>query len=592
MTRVYDDPARFKDDAIDGFAQAYARYVARVPGASGFVRAGAGRPGKVSVVVGGGSGHYPSYAGIVGPGFADGCVLGDLFTSPSLTQVHRVARAAEQGGGLVLSFGNYAGDRLNFGAAQERLAAEGIDTRIVYVTDDIASGSSQEVDRRRGIAGTFTVYKVGGAAADRGDGLDTVERLMRAANAATFSFGVAFDGCTLPGQAAPLFTVETGRMEFGLGIHGEAGIRSTEWMPAPLLAQSLVDSVLAERPQGAGPRAAVLVNGLGATKYEELFVLYGHVHRLLAAAGVEAVLPEVGELVTSLDMAGCSLSVTWLDDELEQCWRAPADTVAFRRGQPDPRLPRVAGVALAATAPALRAVEKIDASEASIAAAAVARDALDAMLATVVAHEEELGRIDAVAGDGDHGLGMVRGLGAAVDAAGQAGGGAGTVLSAAGEAFADVAGGTSGILWGLFLSTIGTTLGDVEPVTGVRICAALRAGAGTLQRVGQAELGQKTMLDALLPFVDALDGGVEAGAPLAEAWLSAADTAERAAAETAALTPKVGRARPLAARSVGTPDAGATSMALIARAVGSVLASPPCAAPLNPSPPEGATPNV
>jgi dihydroxyacetone kinase len=582
VTHVFDDPSRFKSDAIDGFADAYARYVTRVAGASGFIRATASRPGKVSVVVGGGAGHHPSYAGLVGAGLADGCVLGEVFTSPSATQIHRIARAAHHGGGIVLAFGNYAGDRLNFGVAQQRLAADGIDARIVFVTDDIASAPPAESHRRRGIAGTFTVYKVGGAAADRGDGLDDVERLMRAANAATFSFGVAFGGCTLPGQAEPLFSVEDGRMEFGLGIHGEPGVRSTGWLPAPDLARTLVDEVLAERPRDAGSRAAVVVNGLGATKHEELFVLYGHVHRLLAAEGVEAVLPEVGELVTSLDMAGCSLSITWLDDELEACWRAPAATAAFHRGASnEPGLPAPAR-SKAAVADAVPATAPPSASAASIAAAGVARDALAAMLATVVEHEHELGRLDAVAGDGDHGTGMVRGFRAAVAAAGRVDGdvGVGTLLDAAGAAFGDEAGGTSGILWGLILSTVGNVLGDAEPVTARRLCDALRTAVEAMQRIGEARPGDKTMLDALLPFVEALDASAGAGSPLAEAWRSAADAAERAAAETAAWAPKIGRARPLAERSIGTPDPGATSLALVAGAVAPLLAQAPGAGPV------------
>ena len=266
MTHIYDDPAEFKEAVIDGFAAAYGRYVQRVNGASGFVRRGGPRAGKVSLVIGGGSGHYPSYSGVVGAGFADGCVLGDVFTSPSTEQVYRICKAASGGGGIMLSFGNYAGDRLNFAAAQERLIAEGIDTRIVYVTDDIASAAPEDHDKRRGIAGTFTVYKIAGAAADSGESLDEVERVMAAANKATYSFGVAFGGCTFPGQKDPLFTVERGQMDFGLGIHGEPGIRSSAWMPAADLAASLVEAVLAERPADADGRAAVGVNGLGAPK--------------------------------------------------------------------------------------------------------------------------------------------------------------------------------------------------------------------------------------------------------------------------------------------------------------------------------------
>ena len=214
-------PPDFKNDVIKGFATAYPQYVQRVEGASGFVRAGGPLEGKVSLVIGGGSGHYPSYNGVVGTGFADGAVLGDLFASPSAEQVYRVAKAADGGAGVVLGFGNYAGDRLNFGVAAERLINEGIDTRIVYVTDDVASASLEEQQKRRGIAGTFTVYKMAAAAAENGSNLAEVERVMRAANAATYSFGVAFHGCTMPGSDQPLFTVDEGHMDFGLGIHGE-----------------------------------------------------------------------------------------------------------------------------------------------------------------------------------------------------------------------------------------------------------------------------------------------------------------------------------------------------------------------------------
>ncbi|MCW2803017.1 MAG: D-erythrulose kinase [Propionibacteriaceae bacterium] len=568
MTHVYNDPAEFKDDVIRGFAAAYAPYVDRVEGASGFVRAGGPLDGKVSLVVGGGSGHYPSYSGVVGTGFADGAVLGDLFASPSAEQVYRVAKAANGGAGVVLAFGNYAGDRLNFGVAQERLVAEGIDTRIVFVTDDIASANPDEQHKRRGIAGTFTVYKIAGAAAEDGADLDEVERVMRAANAATYSFGVAFDGCTMPGADQPLFQVEKGQMDFGLGIHGEPGISSAPWMPAKELAAKLVQTVLAERPEDASGRAAVVLNGLGATKYEELFALFGDVADLLRTAGVELVEPEVGELVTSLDMAGCSLSVTWLDEELERYWVAPANTPAFRRGNAvvserfTTRRTVVDDVAEAVTA---------EASEASIASAVIARKAVAALNAAVEQHKEYLGQIDAVAGDGDHGIGMSRGSKAAAEAAAQAEGGVQTVLGAAGAAFGDKAGGTSGILWGLLLDGVGKSLGNAEEVTAARLAEAVRESAVNLKAFSKAELGDKTMLDALFPFVDSLVAEVGRGVALPQAWRTAAAVCVSAAEDTASLSPKIGRARPLAERSIGTPDPGAVSMGLIVTAVGEVL---------------------
>jgi D-erythrulose 4-kinase len=568
MTHIYNDPAEFPSDVIMGFAAAYPKYVQRVEGASGFVRAGGPLEGKVSLVIGGGSGHYPSYNGVVGTGFADGAVLGGVFASPSAEQVYRVAKAADGGAGVVLGFGNYAGDRLNFGVAAERLINEGIDTRIVYVTDDVASASPQEQEKRRGIAGTFTVYKMAAAAAEDGANLDEVERVMRAANGATYSFGVAFHGCTLPGADNPLFTVAEGHMDFGLGIHGEPGITSAPWMSAKDLAGKLVETVLDERPEGVSGRAAVLLNGLGATKYEELFVLYGHVNELLEAAGVVQVAPDVGELVTSLDMAGCSLSVTWLDEELEGYWLAPADTPAFRRGNvvvSERFTTRRTGAGHVA--------EKVtaEASEASIAAAVVARKAVDAIYAVVEENKDYLGRIDAIAGDGDHGIGMSRGSKAAAEAANEAEGGVETVLSAAGHAFGDKAGGTSGILWGLLLEGVGKELGNTEAVTAERLAGAVQWSAQHLKAFSKAELGDKTMLDALFPFVDTLVGQVDAGASISEAWRSAAEACRTAAKATASLVPKIGRARPLAERSVGTPDPGAVSLGLIVTAIGDVL---------------------
>ncbi len=569
MTHVYKDPAAFKDDVIRGFAAAYPGHVQRVEGASGFVRAGGPLDGKVSLVIGGGSGHYPSYNGVVGTGFADGAVLGDIFASPSAEQVYRVAKAGHGGAGVVLAFGNYAGDRLNFRVAAERLNEEGIDTRIVFVTDDIASADAAEQEKRRGIAGTFTVYKIAGAAAEQGADLDEVERVMRAANAATYSFGVAFAGCTLPGATEPLFTVERGQMDFGLGIHGEPGISSAPWMASDQLAAKLVETVLAERPEGTSGRAAVVLNGLGSTKYEELFALFGDVSELLGSAGVELVSPEVGEYVTSLDMAGCSLSVTWLDEELETYWLAPADTPAFRRGDtvPNPKFTERRTVTEESAAE-----ETAEASEESIAAARVARRVVAALSATVEQHKDELGRIDAIAGDGDHGIGMSRGAKGAAEAAEATQGGVQTVLVAAGAAFGDKAGGTSGILWGLLLDGVGRSLGNTEQVTDERVARAVRESAENLKKFSKAELGDKTMLDALFPFVDSLVGGVAEGRPLAEAWAAAAEVCVQAATETATLVPKIGRARPLAERSVGTPDPGAVSMGMIVTAIGEVLA--------------------
>jgi dihydroxyacetone kinase len=575
MTALFDDPAAFAEDMPEGFADANANYVVRVPG--GVVRSSRTRPGKVAVVVGGGSGHYPAFCGVVGGGFADGAVVGNVFTSPSTADAVSVGRHANGGAGVLFITGNYAGDVMNFERAVEELAAERVPARYLVVTDDVASAPESERTKRRGIAGDFTVFKVASAAAEAGYEFDDVVRVATAANDFTRTLGVAFAGCTLPGAAGPLFTVDAGRMGVGLGIHGEPGIADADLPTAAELAELLVKRLLAEVPSSAGDKVAVILNGLGRTKYEELFVVWRTVSRLLRDSGLTLIEPEVGELVTSLDMAGCSLTITWLDDELERLWCAPADTPAYRKGA----LVREAND-IARSRPELNTtalgsettVAVPPADETSRAGAAVAVAALRQMADAFENAAPRLGEIDAVAGDGDHGRGMVRGTNAALaaaDAAAAAGAGLGTVLSAAGAAWAADAGGTSGALWGAALQAAGTQLGDHGQPSSSDVVAVVGTTYAAIARLGNARRGDKTMLDALGPFGESLAEAVSRGESVADAWALAAGTATEEAAATAQLRPKVGRARPLAERSVGTPDAGAVSMALCLEAVGEVL---------------------
>jgi len=571
MTHLFDDPTRFMEDMLVGFLDANHRYVVGVPG--GVVRATQTRRGKVAVVVGGGSGHYPAFCGVVGQGFADGAVVGNIFTSPSTDDAYHVGQAASGGSGVLFSTGNYAGDVMNFDLAQERLRAAGIDTRNVYVTDDVASAPVAEIAKRRGIAGDFVVFKVAGAAAEAGYDLDEVERVARRANDRTRTMGVGLDGCTMPGAVDALFHVPAGKMGVGLGIHGEPGIAEEDLPHAADLARLLLDKVLVEEPADSNKRVGTILNGLGATKYEELFVVWKTVSALLRERGYTVVDPEVGELVTSLDMAGISLTLVYLDDELEKFWKAPADTPAYKKGS-----------ALASSdAKARSSVVEQDAVAAVVGGSAesqrlagVAFAALQAMAEAIKEAEPELGRIDAIAGDGDHGRGMVKGVTfALVDArlALEAGGGVASVLGAAGDAWAAKAGGTSGVLWGSALRSLGDHLGDdLTQVDAVDVAAAVRAGADTMQRLGKAKIGDKTMLDALLPFLDELEVRAAGGEDLASAWTAAAQTATAAAEATTLLRPMVGRARPLAERSVGTPDPGAVSMAMCLRVIAKVLA--------------------
>lgn len=571
MTRLFNDPTAFADEFAEGFAAANRRTVRAVSG--GVVRATAVPPGQVAVIIGGGSGHYPAFGGLVGQGLAHGAALGNIFASPSAGQVYSVAKAAESGGGVLFAYGNYAGDVLNFDAAQDRLRADGVACQTVTTTDDVSSAAPAERERRRGVAGNLCVFKIAAAAAEEGRELAEVVRLTRLANDRTRSFGVAFGGCTLPGADAPLFEVPPGRMAVGLGIHGEPGLSETDVPTADGLAEQMVGELLRELPDGltepTGARVVPILNGLGSVKYEELYVVFRRVAQLLEAAGAVIVEPEVGEFCTSLDMAGASLTLFWLDDELEPLWLAPADTPAYRKGT----VTAAAVVEPAATETA-EGTDLPPASDESRAAAVIIDAALAEVEEILDASVEELGRLDAIAGDGDHGIGMQRGARAARAAAASAlaaGAGAGTLLIKAGDGWADRAGGTSGALWGVLLRELGKRLGDTDPVSSAVVAEGVAAARDGVIDYGRAEVGDKTMVDALVPFADTLAGAIGEGAELVDAWRRAADAASAAAAGTADLLPRKGRARPHAEKSLGTPDPGAHSFGLIVGAVGAVL---------------------
>lgn len=570
MTYLYNDPDSFASDALHGLQKAFSEEVAVVHG--GIVRATETPRGQVALVLGGGSGHYPAFAGWVGPGMGHGAVCGKIFSSPSASQVYSVARNVENGGGVILGFGNYAGDVLHFGLAAEKLRAEGIDVRIVRVSDDIVSASQDQHRDRRGIAGDFPVFKIVGAAIEAGLGIDEAERVALKANDATRSFGIAFDGCTLPGADAPLFHVQKGLMGVGLGIHGEPGIRDEKLGTAAEIADMLVDGVLAEQPirasQGFDGRIVVLLNGLGRVKYEELFVVYDSVAKLLESHGLEVVKPEVGEFVTSLDMAGLSLTVVFLDDELERYWLAPADTLSYRRGVNSP-----VHRPLRATfwEPGEDPIPQASSDSRLVAQRIV--DVLESFNGVCIREEAEFGRIDAIAGDGDHGQGMKYGSHGALEAARAAvvgGAGARTTLVLAGQAWAESAGGTSGALWGAALTAAAGAFSDSAGFDSRTLVSALSRGIEAMRQLGGAQEGDKTLIDAALPFRRTLDDAFT-GENLAYAINAAANSALTAAYATSRLVARKGRSRVLAEKSVGTPDPGAVSFSLLMQDLGESL---------------------
>ena len=555
MTHLVNDPADFADEALDGLVAANHRYLRKIHG--GVVRSTRVDEGQVAVIVGGGTGHYPAFAGWVGPGLAHGAACGNIFSSPSASQVYSVMKAAHRGAGVFVSFGNYAGDVLHFGQAAQQLRSEGVDVRILTVTDDLASAPAERAAERRGIAGDLAVFKVAGAAAEAAYDLDAVETVARKANDRTRTLGVAFSGCTLPGADHPLFEVPDGTMSIGLGIHGEPGIADVPMPKADAIAEMLVERVLAEAPANAGTRVTVLFNGLGTVKYEELFVGYRRVNQLLTEAGYQIVDPEVGEQCTSLDMAGLSLTLMWLDEELERLWTAPCDTPALRRGAMAARELRED------EGPGVEADDVPEGSPESQAAAADIAAALADVHSLLIEQERYLGEIDAVAGDGDHGIGMLRGARAADETAASLrdhNAGASTLVNRAGAAWAERAGGTSGALWGAAFSAVSRHLDDTSPLSPDLLGPAAAAAVQAILDLGGAQVGDKTMVDAAEPFraqVATMTGADRA------VWDAAVEAARAGAESTKSLVAKRGRAKTHAEHSLGTPDPGAISFVAI-----------------------------
>lgn len=330
MKKLINDPFEVVDESLEGFVAAHADLVTL---AAPRVIARRVRPGtpKVGFVVGGGSGHEPAFAGYVGQGLADAACCGNVFASPPPDVVLAGIHAADTGRGVIVGYGNYAGDVMNFGLAAELAAAEGIPVREVRVSDDVASAPRAQADRRRGIAGDIPVFKCIGASAERGDDLDEVTRIAARANAATHSMGVALYACEVPGAGRPTFELPDDMIEIGMGIHGEPGIRRGPLESADKVAAILIETILADIEAPAGQAVALLVNGLGATATLDQYILYRGARRALEGAGLRVVRSYVGEYITSLEMAGASVTVMLLDDEILALLDAPAHAPAFRR---------------------------------------------------------------------------------------------------------------------------------------------------------------------------------------------------------------------------------------------------------------------
>jgi dihydroxyacetone kinase len=513
----------------------------------------------VAVISGGGSGHEPAHAGYVGPGLLAAAIAGDVFTSPSVDAVLAGIRAAAGPAGAVLVVKNYTGDRLNFGLAAELARAQGIPVEIVVVADDVALRNTVPRDRRRGIAGTVLIHKIAGAAAASGLGLAEVAVLARAAAGDLGTMGVALGACTVPAVGRPGFELGPTEIELGLGIHGEQGVERTALLPADAVVERLIGSILAdlELPHGAG--VALLVNGLGGTTTMELAIVARHALAVLRGRGLQVERAWVGDFLTALEMPGCSLSILKVDRARLALLDAPADSSSWRAGS---RLAAMRKVVPAAILPDLPDKPPGPYAQRLRSAALAVASALEAV-------EPLLTDLDSKAGDGDLGLSMTRGA-EAIRALGEgAWADPPTALAAIGDALRRAIGGSSGPFYATALLRAARALPAMP--TPADWAKGFRAGVEALAELGGAKRGDRTMLDALLPAIDAFEASLRRGEGAAIALQAAAAAADAGAAATAAMRPRLGRSSYLGDRVIGIQDGGARAVAIWLRALAAQL---------------------
>lgn len=327
MKKIINDPFAVVDEMLEGIILAHPDTLRLVgDDRRAVVRADAPIQGKVGIATGGGSGHLPVFMGYVGKGLVDGCSIGNVFSSPTVEQMLAATRAIDGGAGVLYLFGNYSGDVMNFGMAAEMAEGEGIQVETVLAADDVASAPKGQESRRRGVAGIFYAYKLAGAKAETKAPLAEVKRIAEKSIACTRSMGVALSPCTVPAAGRPTFAIGEDEMEIGMGIHGEPGVRRGKLEPADRITDILMEAILGDMNLAMGDEVSVLVNSLGATPQEELYIVYRRVCQILSGRRIKVYRPYVGEYATSMEMAGCSISLLKLDGELKPLLDAPALT--------------------------------------------------------------------------------------------------------------------------------------------------------------------------------------------------------------------------------------------------------------------------
>lgn len=573
MNRVINNPDLVVEDMLKGWLAAHADAVRAAPANPRVVqRVQAPEAGKVGVVTGGGSGHEPAFIGYVGNGLVDAVAVGEIFSSPTAKSFADAMRAANGGAGVACLYGNYAGDNMNVRMAMQMAEREGITVKTVVANDDVASAPKGDESKRRGVAGEVFMWKVGAAKAALGASLDEVIAAAQKAIANTRSIGIGLSACVIPAVGKANFTIAHGMMEMGIGHHGEPGIDVRPTASAAEMADMMLAAVLPDLPFVSGDRVAVLVSGLGATPLMEQYILYAELAQRLQARGISIAFKQVGNLFTSLEMMGVTLTVMKLDDELEACLQQPCQSVGLTvLGAPGAAPARSYGGRIESQAAFTeKARVSADVAPRQVTGAAVPLATSGALVRelidTIVANRQYLSEIDGLIGDGDHGINMAKGFtgcGTRLDALGATAQQLPAALAQLSQALMDDIGGSMGPLYGEFFAGFVTTLAPHPQLDAGLFGDALGAAVANVQRMGSAQVGDKTLMDTLVPALAAYREAQLAGAGFSSCLQALSAAAEQGRDSTKNLQARIGRSARLGPRSIGVLDAGATSCCLI-----------------------------
>lgn len=528
---------------------------------------------KVTLISGGGSGHEPSHAGFVGEGMLDAAVCGDMFASPSQIQVYQAIKETAGKNGTLLIIKNYSGDIMNFKNAAHLAKEDGLEVDYVKVDDDIAVEDSLYTVGRRGVAGVVLVHKVAGAASAEGRDLQQVKAVAEKAVSRTRSIGIALTSCTLPG-GEPTFKLAEDEMEYGVGIHGEPGIRREKVLSADELAKRMVEDLLKEgQPE---EDAALLINGFGGTPLQELYLFNQSVNRELAERNIKINRIFVGNYMTSIDMAGVSVTIMSLDDELRTLLSSQSNTPAFKIDGP---------IEQPAFSEFKETVDNADVSyqvETDSSYAQVKEDSIsleniiylvDKMSEIIIENESAFNKLDTHAGDGDFGNSVAKGFRQLKrewkQIIGQDDLTIAGFLDASSMVIMENCGGASGPIWGGAFRAAGKSAGEKKELSVTEFADLLQRVVSAIQDIGErsfgrgADVGDKTLIDALAPCADSWKQSAAASDSVQTAFKKGAEAAVTGAEKTKDIVARMGRAGTVGERSLGYPDAGAHALGVI-----------------------------